>query len=326
MNPLLSIEDLHIEFQSSFRKVLAVSGVNIKLYKGETLGIVGESGCGKSATARSITKLLPGHVAKYSGKVLYQGADLLEMTEKQIRRVRGREIGMILQDPMTCLNPTMRIAEQIIEGFLQHHPGAKRADALEKAIEMLHLVGIPSPKERIKCYPHMLSGGMRQRVLIAIALACRPSILIADEPTTALDVTIQAQILNLLKDLKDKLQMSMLLITHDLAVIAALCDRVSVMYAGKVVEEASVDELFYTPRHPYTQRLFAAIPKIHESSDIPLTPIDGHPPTFYEKEAGCSFAPRCPHAMKICQMKCPPSASFSATHTASCWLYHIGKS
>jgi len=321
MSSLLEVEDLHVSFSSHGKELYAVSGVDFTLQPGEILGIVGESGCGKSATAKAITKLLPAHSCSFSGKVMYQGKNLLGYSEKQMQKVRGKEIGMIFQDPMTSLNPTLRIGTQIIEGYQRHHPHVSYSQALSYAIEMLELVGIPQASSRIFEYPHTLSGGMRQRVMIAIALACKPKILIADEPTTALDVTIQAQILNLMKEIQRKTETSILLITHDLSVIAGFCDRVLVMYAGKVVENALVDDLFYNPQHPYTQRLLQAIPKINLSPDEPLVPIEGVPPHLTKKPEGCSFAARCPSAMKICTQKLAPKTSFSPTHTTSCWLH-----
>lgn len=321
MKSLLEVEDLAVTFSGHGKKLHAVSGVTFSLKKGETLGIVGESGCGKSATAKAITKLLPSHSSAITGKVHYEGNNLVNFSEKQMQKIRGKEISMIFQDPMTSLNPTLRIGTQIMEGYRRHHPHVSPEQALQYAVEMLDLVGIPQASSRIREYPHTLSGGMRQRVMIAIALACRPKILIADEPTTALDVTIQAQILTLMKEIQDKTETSILLITHDLSVIAGFCDRVMVMYAGQVVENATVDELFYNPQHPYTQRLLRAIPKINLSSNEPLLPIEGVPPHLLRRPQGCSFAARCPSAMKICTQKIPPQNSASATHTSSCWLH-----
>ena len=321
MNKLLEVKNLKVDFSSHSKKICAVSGVDFSLYEGETLGIVGESGCGKSATAKAITKLLPLHTSSISGAVLYGDKNLLEYSENQMQRVRGKEIGMIFQDPMTSLNPTLRIGTQIIEGYKRHHPDISKARSLDYAIEMLELVGIPQAASRVFEYPHTLSGGMRQRVMIAIALACRPKILIADEPTTALDVTIQAQILTLMKDIQAKTGASILLITHDLSVIAGFCNRVIVMYAGKVVETGSVDDIFYRPQHPYTQRLLQSIPKINLPSTEPLISIEGMPPQLTEISQGCSFVARCPSAMKICLQKKPSNTIISSGHTSSCWLH-----
>lgn len=321
MNKLLDVKDLKVVFSSHGKKICAVSGVDFSLYQGETLGIVGESGCGKSATAKAITKLLPPYTSSISGEVLYNDKNLLEYSENQMQRVRGKEIGMIFQDPMTSLNPTQRIGTQIIEGYQRHHPEISKAKSLEYAIEMLELVGIPQPASRVFEYPHTLSGGMRQRVMIAIALACRPKILIADEPTTALDVTIQAQILTLMKDIQAKTGTSILLITHDLSVIAGFCDRVIVMYAGKVVETGSAQDIFYRPQHPYTTRLLQAMPKINLPSTEPLVSIEGMPPHVTDISQGCSFAARCPSAMKICLQKQPSLTTISPGHTSSCWLH-----
>ncbi|MCX6988403.1 MAG: ABC transporter ATP-binding protein [Chlamydiae bacterium] len=321
MTPLLSIENLQITFSSHGKKIHAVSGVDFSLCKGETLGIVGESGCGKSATAKAIMCLLPPHSTSLAGKIEYQGQNLLTLPEKQMQAMRGKEIGMIFQDPMTSLNPTLKIGIQIIEGYRKHHPEVSFAAAFDYAIEMLHLVGISDPAARALEYPHTLSGGMRQRVMIAIALACKPQILIADEPTTSLDVTIQAQILHLLKEIQKKTATSLILITHDLSVIAGICDRVIVMYAGKIVESAPVNDLFYTPQHPYTQKLIQAIPSISRPRNAPLFSIEGHPPQLYARPAGCSFAPRCDVAMKICMQKTAPTVDISPGHYSCCWLH-----
>ncbi|MBM3208094.1 MAG: ABC transporter ATP-binding protein [Chlamydiae bacterium] len=320
--PLLEINNLNVHFSSHGKKLYAVSGIDLTLNKGETLAIVGESGCGKSATAKAITKLLPSFSSRISGDIHYEGRNLTHLNESQMQSIRGKEISMIFQDPMTSLNPVLRIGMQIIEGYRKHHPGVSFKQAQEYAIEMLQLVGIPNASERINDFPHTLSGGMRQRVMIALALACKPKILIADEPTTALDVTIQAQILNLIKEIQQKTQTSIMLITHDLSVVAGYCDRVLVMYAGKVMENASVYDLFYNPKHPYTQLLLKAIPKINMARDIPLLPIEGHPPQMTFRLEGCPFVARCPHAMKICKIKTPPAKKISNTQSCSCWLYY----
>jgi oligopeptide/dipeptide ABC transporter ATP-binding protein len=321
MNKLLDVKELKVDFSSHGKKIYAVSGASFSLYEGETLGIVGESGCGKSATAKAITKLLPPHTSSISGEILYGDKNLLEYSENQMQKVRGKEIGIIFQDPMTSLNPTLRIGTQIIEGYKRHHPEISKTEGINYAIKMLELVGIPQATNRVFEYPHTLSGGMRQRVMIAIALACRPKILIADEPTTALDVTIQAQILKLMKEIQEKTSTSILLITHDLSVIAGFCDRVIVMYAGKVVETGSAQDIFYRPQHPYTKRLLQSIPKINLPSKEPLVSIEGMPPQLTEVSQGCSFAARCPSAMKICLQKNPSLTTTSPGHTSSCWLH-----
>jgi oligopeptide/dipeptide ABC transporter ATP-binding protein len=320
MTPLLEVDNLHIEYSTHGQKLYAVSGVNFTLQKGEILGIVGESGCGKSATAKAISRLLPKHNSRYSGRVLYEGKNLLSLNEKEMQRIRGKEIGMIFQDPMTSLNPTSRIGTQIIEGYKKHHPLVSPQEALDYAVELLELVGIPQASTRINEYPHTLSGGMRQRVMMALALACKPKILIADEPTTALDVTIQAQILSLIKDIQKKTDTSIILITHDLSVIAGFCDRVLVMYAGKVVESGSVDNLFYQPQHPYTQKLLQALPKINRPPGEPLLSIEGQPPQLKKQPSSCCFAPRCPYAMKICTQKLAPLHIDANGHEVRCWL------
>ena len=325
MTVLLKVQDLEVEFSARKRKLHAVSGVSFELHKGETLGIVGESGCGKSATAKAITRLLPAYTSKASGQVIYQDQDLLSLSEKQMQRIRGKELGMIFQDPMTSLNPTLRIGTQIAEGYRRHNSQVSKSAAIDLAIQMLELVGIPEASSRIFEYPHTLSGGMRQRVMIALALACKPKILIADEPTTALDVTVQAQILKLMKDLQKKTETSIILITHDMSAVAGFCDRVLVMYAGKVVECASVEELFYRPQHPYTQQLLQAIPKMNLSVDTPLIPIEGHPPALVTRPVGCSFAPRCNKAMKICTQASPSTSQITPTHLSTCWIHQRSK-
>jgi oligopeptide transport system ATP-binding protein len=324
MKTLLEVQDLHVSFLNHGQPLQAVSGVDFIVREGETLGIVGESGCGKSATAKALVKLFPSHNTSFQGQVLYEGQNLLLFTERQMQNIRGKEIGMIFQDPMTSLNPTLKIGTQIIEGYRRHHPDVSYSMALSYAIEMLELVGIPQASQRIHEYPHTLSGGMRQRVMIALALACKPKLLIADEPTTALDVTIQAQILSLMKTIQQKTQTSIILITHDLSVIAGFCDRVIVMYAGKIVETALVEDLFYRPKHPYTQRLLQAIPKINLPKDQPLIPIEGSPPNLTSSIEGCSFYPRCPHAMNICPQKQIHLVQVSAEHHSRCWLHKVG--
>lgn len=319
MTTLLEVKDLHVTFQTQKQKVQAVRGVSFQMQRGERLGIVGESGSGKSATVKALVKLLPEYTSSISGKVLFGENDLVAFSEKEMQRVRGKEIGMIFQDPMTSLNPTIKIGKQIVEGFRRHHSAVSFEEAYAYAIEMLELVGIPEAARRIEEYPHTLSGGMRQRVMIALALASKPKLLLADEPTTSLDVTIQAQILDLMKDLQEKTETSILLITHDLSVIANFCDRVLVMYAGKIVESATVEELFSNPKHPYTQRLLQSIPRLNMSADLPLLPIEGSPPDLFDPPPGCGFCARCPYAMRICQEKDPPSFEVGNKHKSACW-------
>lgn len=322
MSKLLEVEDLHTTFSSLSKKVHAVRGVSFHLEKGETLGIVGESGCGKSVMAKSITRLLPLISSKIEkGKILYKGENILLKNEREMRKIRGKEIGMIFQDPMTSLNPTMRIGNQIIEGYVLHHPHVPRQEAALRALELLERVGIPEAESRMNQYPHELSGGMRQRVMIAIAMISAPTVLIADEPTTALDVTIQAQILELLREIQQKEQMSIMLITHDLSIIASFCDRVIVMYAGEVVESASVEELFVAPKHPYTRRLLNSIPRLDLPPKRHLYSIHGSPPDLSCKLKGCSFHARCPHAMHICRDGKPKTFTISPGHDVSCWLF-----
>lgn len=313
MKPLLQVTDLRV----TFKTLEAVRGVDFSLYEGEVLGIVGESGSGKSALAKALVKLHPATYTRMSGQVLYQDTDLMALSERELQSYRGKEIGMIFQDPMTSLNPTATVEDQILEGYLRHFPHVNQAAANAYALEMLQRVGIPDPLLRMKHYPHMLSGGLRQRVMIAIALASKPKILIADEPTTALDVTIQAQILDLLKTIQRETQTSILLITHDLSVVASFCDRVLVMYAGKIIEEAPVDKLFSRPEHPYTQGLLRAIPRLDRAQDQPLIPIIGTPPDLSYPLTGCSFCPRCPVAMNICTQESPPHFA----HKSACWRH-----
>jgi oligopeptide transport system ATP-binding protein len=322
MTKLLEVRDLHVSFKTYNGEVKAVRGVSFDINKGETVAIVGESGCGKSVTSQTIMRLIPnppGFIKQ--GEILFDGTDLAKATEKQMEKIRGQEIAMIFQDPMTSLNPTMTVGAQIIEGLVKHQKMSK-AEAKQKAIEMLRLVGIPSPESRLGQYPHQFSGGMRQRAMIAIALACQPKILIADEPTTALDVTIQAQIIDLMKDLQQKTGTSIILITHDLGVVADIADRVVVMYAGVVIETGKLDEIFYNPRHPYTWGLLGSMPRLDLQSDQELLPIPGSPPDLISPPKGCPFAARCKHAMKICTEQMPERTDISSTHQVACWLEH----
>ena len=319
MEKLIELKDVKTSFFTHLGEVQAVRGVSYSLNKGEALGIVGESGSGKSITSMSVMGLLqyPGTVK--SGEIIFKGEDLLKKNKKEMRSIRGNEIAMIFQDPMTSLNPVYTVGDQIMEA-IRKHQNVSKAEALEKAIDMLKLVGIPDPVKRIKAYPHEFSGGMRQRVMIAIALSCEPDLLIADEPTTALDVTIQAQILDLMKDLKDKLNTSIVLITHDLGVVADVCSRVLVMYGGLIMEEGKVEDIFYNPKHPYTVGLLKSIPKIENKER--LVPIDGTPPDLLHPPKGCPFAARCEHAMKICMEEQPEFFPCGEGHRSMCWLLH----
>lgn len=322
MKNLLEVEDLQTSFSTLSKKVIAVRGVSFHLKAGETLGIVGESGCGKSVMAKSLTRLLPSISSRIDkGRVLYRGEDLLLKRERELRKIRGKEIGMIFQDPMTSLNPTMRIGDQIIEGYALHHQRESKEEMEGHAIDLLKRVGLSDASSRLKQYPFELSGGMRQRVMIAIAMISSPNILIADEPTTALDVTIQAQILGLLKEIQEKEGMSIILITHDFSIVAGFCDRVLVMYAGEIVESAPVNELFESPKHPYTRRLLNSIPRLDLPTKKKLYSIHGSPPDLSTKIKGCSFVPRCPHAMHICHDGKAESLSISEDHNVSCWLF-----
>jgi oligopeptide transport system ATP-binding protein len=320
IKPILTVNNLRVSFGLEKNEVQAVRGVGFSLQKGETLAIVGESGSGKSVTAKTIMRLLPKHNTRITdGEIFYENKNLLNLSDRDMQVIRGSEISMVFQDPMTSLNPTMKIGKQIMEG-LKKHQSLTKAEAKQKAIDMLKLVGIPNPEERIDAYPHQFSGGMRQRVVIAMALSCNPKVLIADEPTTALDVTIQAQILDLMKDLQEKTGTAIILITHDLGVVANMADRVAVMYAGEVVEMGTVDEIFYEPQHPYTLGLIKSMPKLHANRSNPLIPIPGSPPDLARLGSGCPFAARCPYTMKVCHHFTPAKTTVSGQHTVSCWL------
>jgi len=318
MAPVLEIEDLTTHIRLSRSVVQAVGNVSMRVDAGETLGIVGESGCGKSMTGLSVMGLLPPGGSIVGGSVKLGGRELVGLSPEEMRKIRGNEIAMIFQDPLTSLDPTKTIGYQVAEP-VRLHRGASKAEALDRAVEVLSLVGLPRPRERLGDFPHQLSGGLRQRVMIAMALACEPKLLIADEPTTALDVTIQAQILDLLRDLKDRLGMAMLLITHDMGVIAGHADRVNVMYAGRVVETADAGELFAGMRHPYTQALLGSIPRLSQDSGKALHAIPGLPPDLSSPPPGCRFAPRCPRATGRCREEEPPLAGDTAGHLFSCW-------
>ena len=316
---LLEIKDERLSFFTPAGEVKALNGVSFSLNQGEVLGIVGESGSGKSVTAYSIMGLTayPGKLV--GGTIRFNGHEVEKMTEKEFRKMRGNEVSIIFQDPMTSLNPVYTIGNQIMEVLLQHTKMDK-AKAKARAKELLELVGINEPEKRLKQYPHELSGGMRQRVMIAIALACEPKLLIADEPTTALDVTIQAQILELMQDLRKKLGMSIIMITHDLGVVASMCEKIAVMYAGHIVEYGTTDEIFYDPQHEYTKGLINSIPKLNAEEKERLVPIEGTPVDLLNPPAGCPFAPRCKQCMKVCLDRMPPRTELSDTHYTYCWL------
>ncbi|SFF23585.1 oligopeptide transport system ATP-binding protein [Paenibacillus catalpae] len=323
MERLLEVNDLRVNFKVRGGTVQAVRGVNFHINKGEAVAIVGESGCGKSVTAQTLMRLIPSPPAMTSGSIMFKGQEILSKTPKEMENIRGKEMGMIFQDPMTSLNPTLTIGRQITEGLVKHQNMSASA-ARARAIEMLSLVGIPNPAARFNQYPHEFSGGMRQRAMIAIALACNPSLLIADEPTTALDVTIQAQILRVMKDLQERMGTSIILITHDLGVVADMCDRVIVMYAGKVVESGTKWEIFKNPKHPYTKGLLRSVPRLDQKKDEPLIPIFGTPPDLIKPPAGCSFCARCDEAMRVCVDNDPAllPVDGNESHTSACWMAH----
>jgi peptide/nickel transport system ATP-binding protein len=321
VNPILKVQDLKISVHSDGREITLINGVSFQLHKGETVGIVGESGCGKSITSLSIMGLLPPNAKVSNGSIELNSKNLVELPKKAVRKVRGKEVAMIFQEPMTSLNPVYTIGFQLIE-MIRTHMEMSKAEAKSHAIKMLELVGIPRASEIVDEYPHQLSGGMRQRVMIAMAISCSPELLIADEPTTALDVTIQAQILDLMRDLQKKRNMSILMITHDLGVVAEMCDRVVVMYAGQVVEQAEIEELFENPKHPYTKGLLASIPNIEEDKEY-LSSIPGTVPSPDNMPSGCRFADRCPSAYKKCFAEAPPLFSTENHTQARCWLYEV---
>ena len=316
--PLLQVKNLCTSFNVDAGEVRAVNGISFNLDKGKVLGIVGESGSGKSVTAYSIMRILvePGKIV--GGEILFNGEDIVKYSKKQMREFRGKRVSIIFQDPMTSLNPTFTIGNQLREAILLH-TDRNRTEANARALEMLQLVGVNEPEKRLKQYPHELSGGMRQRVMIAMALACEPDILIADEPTTALDVTIQAQILELMKELQKKMGMAIIMITHDLGVIADMCDEIIVMYAGRVCERGTVDEIFYNPRHEYTKGLLRSIPTLNGGHDK-LIPIAGSPVDLTNLPKGCAFASRCDRCMKICLTEQPEEVRVNDSHIASCWM------
>ncbi|WP_400164663.1 ABC transporter ATP-binding protein [Brevibacillus sp. TJ4] len=321
MEHLLEIKDLQVNFKTYGGEVKAVRGVSFHVDKGETVAVVGESGCGKSVTAQAIMGLIPSPPGRIAGgQVYYEGVELTALPKKEMLAKRGTEIAMIFQDPMTALNPTMRVGAQIVEGFVRTQKVSKE-EARKRAIELLQMVGIPDAEKRVDQYPHEFSGGMRQRVVIAIALACNPKLVIADEPTTALDVTIQAQILDLLKKLQAENQLAVIMITHDLGVVAEVAHRAVVMYAGIVVETGTVEDIFAAPKHPYTWGLMRSLPRIDGQTKERLVPIDGTPPDLFQPPTGCPFAARCDYAMEICQQQMPPENDFGSNHKAACWLH-----
>lgn len=321
-NRVLDIDNLKVSFFTYAGEVQAVRGVTLHVDEGEVLAIVGESGCGKSVTAQTIMKLNPMPPAKImDGTLTLAGHDIIAASEKEMQSIRGKDVAMIFQDPMTCMNPTMQVGKQIVEA-IKLHKKLSRQEAEAEAIRCLKQVNIPNPEERAKQYPHEFSGGMRQRAMIAMALSCNPKLLIADEPTTALDVTIQAQIMDLLKELKDKINTAIVLITHDLGVVAGAADRIAVMYAGKVVETGTCHDIFYRAVHPYTKALLRSLPSPSTTKDEKLTAIPGTPPDLLNPPKGCGFAARCASCMKICQEELPPQFTLADGHMANCWLLH----
>jgi len=325
MNPnLLSIEGLRVSFFTPAGEVKAVNGVSFGLEYNKVLGIVGESGSGKSVSVNALMRLIPHPGKVIGGNITFDGRDVLTMPLRDIQKLRGKEIGMIFQDPMTSLNPLFTIGNQLTE-TLRRHTDMKKEEAWERGVEMLKLVGINNPNQRMRQYPHEFSGGMRQRAMIAMTLSCEPKLLIADEPTTALDVTIQAQILTLIKELKSKIQSAIILITHDLGIISDLCDEVIVMYGGRIVEHGSVDDIFYNTAHPYTNGLLRCLPRLDSDKKDPLIPIEGTPVDQLMLPEGCAFAPRCESCMKVCLAHQPPAFERGANHSSVCWLHAVEK-
>ena len=320
MEPILQIENLKTSFMTSNGEVQAVRGVSFSVGKGEIVGLVGESGSGKSVTSMSILKLLADTARIKEGKILFEGEDLTQYSKAQMRKIRGGKISMIFQDPMSSLNPLIPVGKQVAEMIREHHPEKSKEDIKKEVLELFSRVRIPEPEKRYKSFPHEFSGGMRQRVMIAMALANRPELLIADEPTTALDVTIQDQILKQLRELKKEYGTSIIFITHDLGVVAELCDRVVVLYGGLVMEEASVFDIFENPRHPYTLGLLASIPSLDQDKSRRLKPIPGSPPDMTKPPAGCPFAPSCPYARGVCGRELPELTELSGHHRSRCWL------
>lgn len=323
MSKLLEVKNLKINFKTYQGKVKAVRNVSFELNYGEMLAIVGESGSGKSVTAKSIMRLLPEEIIEIDkeSKILFEGENVLEYQKKNLRKIRGKDISMVFQDPMTSLNPTMKIGRQIME-VLELHRGMKEKEALEETIRLFELVKITNPRQRVNQYPFELSGGMRQRVVIAMAIACRPKIIIADEPTTALDVTIQAQIMDLIDSIRKEFNTAVILITHDLGVVAEYADRINVMYAGEIIEKGTVDEVFNKTKHPYTKALLKSMPTIDSKIKSKLYALTGTPPDLLMPPTGCAFCARCEYAMQICKEVSPEVTEFSETHSTNCWLTH----
>ena len=321
MSKLLEVKNLKTSFKTHIGDVQSVRGVSFHLNKGEALGVVGESGCGKSVTMMTIMRLLGENAKIEAETITFADKDITNPTEKLMQAIRGNDMSMIFQDPMTSLNPLFTVGDQLTEHLIKHKKISKK-EAKEKAIKMLDMVGIPSPEKRLKQYPHEFSGGMRQRVMIAMSLICEPKLIIADEPTTALDVTIQAQILDLMKDLKEKLDTSIILITHDLGVVADLCSRINVMYGGLIVEEGTTEDIFYRGKHPYTWGLLRSVPNPKSELKEKLIPIEGQPPDLLKPPVGCPFTARCDYAMRICKEKQAPLFEIAEGHRAACWLCH----
>ena len=320
MEPILDVRDLHTSFLTSSGEVQAVRGVSFQVDKGQTLGIVGESGSGKSVTSLSILNLLGTTGRVKSGSIRLNGEELTDKSQKAMRRIRGSKVSMIFQDPMTSLNPLIPVGEQVGEMLWAHDKSLNKQGREQRVLELFQMVRIPEPHKRLKAFPHEFSGGMRQRVMIAMALACRPELLIADEPTTALDVSIQDQILKLMRGLQQEIGMSIMFITHDLGVVAELCSHVLVMYGGLIMEEAGIYDIFERPRHPYTMGLMASMPGLHQDKGKRLQPIPGSPPDMIHPPKGCPFAPRCPYTRRICRAEAPPYVRVSAGHRSMCWL------
>lgn len=316
---LLSVNNLEVSFFTYAGEVKAVRGVSYDLKQGEVMGIVGESGSGKSVSSYGLMGIIPDPGKIIGGSINFDGKEITTLSKKEMQKLRGKDVSMIFQDPMTSLNPVYTVGNQIEES-LKKHTDLNKQQRKERIIELFTLVGINQPEKRMNQYPHEFSGGMRQRVMIAMALACNPKLLIADEPTTALDVTIQAQIVELLKDLKEKIDMSIIFITHDLGVVSEICDKVAVMYAGNIIERGSIDDIFYNPKHPYTMGLLKSVPKLNAEEHERLIPIEGTPVDLINPPEGCAFAPRCEHCMKICLTKKPPTCKIDENHDSVCWL------
>lgn len=318
---ILEVNDLRVTFRTYAGQVQAVRGVTWHLNEKETIAIVGESGCGKTVSIQTVAGLNSGRNTMIQGQVLFDGKDLVKENMKEIRKIQGDKMSVIFQDPFTFLNPTMAVGKQIMESYREHRKVSKK-EAQARVVEILRMISFPDPEKNMKRYPHQLSGGMRQRVMVAMALICDPQVLFADEPTTALDVTIQAQIVDLMKELKSKIDTSIVLITHDMGVVANMAERIYVMYAGQIVEQGETRDIFYSPKHPYTKALLEAVPRMDSDSETPLSSIPGTPPDLIAPPVGCAFAERCPYAMQICRKVQPEYQSFGERHAAACWLHH----